>query len=57
LFAKRYGIRLDWLIAGIGDTLSKHLTNNRGGRIAILPLSSTPESRQLAYRVAARALE
>jgi transcriptional regulator with XRE-family HTH domain len=39
-FAAGHDISLDWLLAGNGRYLGSHLTKNRWGKFAILPLSA-----------------
>ena len=52
-FAKKYGVSPNWLVGGISDGLDPHLTMNRGSKLAILPLKTTPEGRRLAAEVEA----
>ena len=37
-FCEKYNVSLDWLIAGDGKFLRRHLTTQTGGKVAILPV-------------------
>jgi transcriptional regulator with XRE-family HTH domain len=47
-FAKRYGVSLDWLMVGKTHHLSRQLTVNPGGKIAILPIMAAEHRRREA---------
>lgn len=42
-FARIHSISLDWLVAGEPAQLGAHLSINRGGKLAILPVSTKKE--------------
>jgi transcriptional regulator with XRE-family HTH domain len=42
-FAEKYDVSIDWLICGTSARLGSHLTKNRGGKIAILPVINANE--------------
>lgn len=56
LFAQEYQVSFDWLYEGVGDNMGKHLSVNRGGKVAILPVSTSPESCRLKEKLAARGI-
>ena len=39
-FAEKYGVSLDWLVAGDARNLRKHLTHPRWSKVAILPVQA-----------------